>query len=290
MTDASPPGAPSPGVPSPGTLPAAATAMGEPVGAVFARPPRGGHGGASGAPRRSARGRPRRTRTRWRAAFFVLAGVAIVAGVSWTLLGDRVFIVRSVTVTGTHLVAPARVLAAADVRLGTPLLSVDAGAVTRRVEAISQVATATVTEDWPDHVVIAVTERVPVMAVRMAGGGYDLVDPTGVVVSYVKARPAPLPVFVTSLTGSALHGAPTVAAAADVLAELQPWLARQVAEVSSAPVPAGPQQVTLDLRDGKTVQWGSTDNAAQKNRELAILLPGQVRDVNVSAPGTVVTH
>ncbi len=47
--------------------------------------------------------------------------------------------------------------------------------------------------------------------------------------------------------------------------------------------------MTLSLRDGKTVQWGSTGNAAQKNRELSILLPGQARDVDVSAPGTVVT-
>jgi cell division protein FtsQ len=233
---------------------------------------------------------PRRTRTRWRAAFFALAGVAIVTGVTWALLGNRVFVVRSVTVTGTHLLAPAQVTAAADVRLGTPLFSVDPGAVTRRVEAIQDVASATVTEDWPDHVVIAVTERVPAMAVRMAGGGYDLVDPTGVIVRYVKAKPAALPVFMTSLAGTALRGAPTVTTAADVLAELQPWLARQVAEVSAAPIPAGPEQVTLDLRDGKTVQWGSEGNAAQKNRELAVLLPGQVHDVNVSAPGTVVTH
>jgi cell division protein FtsQ len=74
-----------------------------------------------------------------------------------------------------------------------------------------------------------------------------------------------------------------------VLAELQPWLARQVAQVSAAAVTAGPEQVTLNLRDGKTVRWGGTDNAAQKNRELSILLPGEVRDVDVSAPGTVVT-
>jgi cell division protein FtsQ len=263
MTDAPPPGAPP--VASPVTAPAASAG-------------------------RAVRRRPRRTRTRWRAAFFALAGVTIVAGVAWALLGDRVFVVRSVTVTGTPAAEDAQVIAAADIRIGTPLFSVDTGAVTRRVEAIRVVASATVTEDWPDHVVIAVTERVPVMAVRMAGGGYDLVDPTGVIVSYVKARPATLPVLLTSLAGTALHGAPSVSAAADVLAELQPWLARQVAEVSAAPVPAGPQQVTLNLRDGKTVQWGSAGNAAQKNRELAVLLPGGVHDVNVSAPGTVVTH
>ncbi len=60
--------------------------------------------------------------------------------------------------------------------------------------------------------------------------------------------------------------------------------------MSAAAVTAGPEQVTLHLRDGKTVRWGGADNAAQKNRELAILLPGQARDVDVSAPGTVVTR
>jgi len=62
-------------------------------------------------------------------------------GAGWALLGNRVFVVRSVTVTGTHLLVPAQVTAAADVSLGTPLLSVDTGAVTRRVEAIGDVAT-----------------------------------------------------------------------------------------------------------------------------------------------------
>jgi cell division protein FtsQ len=216
--------------------------------------------------------------------------VAIVGGAGWALLGNRVFVVRSVTVTGTHLLAPAQVIAAADVSLGTPLLSVDTGAVTRRVEAIGDVASATVTEDWPDHLAITVTERVPAVAVRMADGEYDLVDPTGVVVRHTKAKPAALPLLVTSLPGSALRGNAEVTAAADVLAELQPWLARQVAEVTVAAVPAGPPRVTLSLRDGKTVQWGSAGNAAQKNRELSVLLPGQARDVDVSAPGTAVTR
>ena len=273
----------------PGATPAAGvTSAAEPAGS--AAPPAGGHGAARGPRAAGTRPGRRRPRTRWRAAFFALAGVAIVGGAGWALLGNRVFVVRSVTVTGTHLLAPAEVIAAADVSLGTPLLSVDTGAVTRRVEAVGDVASATVTEDWPDHLAITVTERVPAMAVRMADGGYDLVDPTGVVVRYAKAKPAALPLLVTSLSGSALRGNAAVTAAADVLAELQPWLARQVAEVTVASVPAGPPQVTLSLLDGKTVQWGSAGNAAQKNRELSVLLPGQARDVDVSAPGTAVTR
>jgi len=235
------------------------------------------------------RGR-RRPRSRWRAAFFVLAGLAIVAGAGWALFGNRVLVVRSVTVTGTHLLIPGQVIVAADVPQGTPLVRVDAGAVTRRVEAIPQVASATVTKDWPDRLVIAVTERVPVMAVRMAGGGYDLVDQTGVIVRWAKVQPAALPLLQTSLPGAALRGSAEVAAAAGVLAELSPGLEGQVTAVQATPVAQGTEQVTLDLRDGKTVQWGSPGDAAQKNRELAILLPGGAHQIDVSVPGSVVTR
>jgi cell division protein FtsQ len=213
-----------------------------------------------------------------------------VAGVGWALLGKRLLVVRSVSVSGTHLVAPAQVIAAAGVPVGTPLLSVDAAAVARRVEAIRQVASVTVSKHWPDQLVIAVTERVPALAVKMAGGGYDQVDKTGVIVRWTKDRPAALPLLATSVTGSALAGNPEVGAVAGVLAELQPWLAKQVSGVKAATVAAGTEQVTLSLRDGKTVQWGSTDNAVQKNRELAVLLPGGARYVDVSAPGTAVTR
>ena len=240
--------------------------------------------------------RPRRARTPWRAAFFALAAVGIVAGVAWALLGSRLLVVRSVSVTGEHLVTSAQVVAVADVPLGTSLISVDAGQVARRVEGIRQVASVTVSKDWPDHLTITVRERVPVVAVRMAAGGYDLVDPAGVLVVWSRTRPAGLPLYLTSVNGGALRGDPKLATAAGVLAELSPALSKKVAEVSASQVQAGPggppgeaYQVLLGLRDGKTVLWGGTDYAAQKNRELSVLLSGAAHYVDVSAPGTAVT-
>jgi cell division protein FtsQ len=233
-----------------------------------------------------------RTRTPWRAAFFALAGLGVLAGVAWALLGSRLLVVRSVTVTGTHLVSPAQVRAAADVPDGTSLAGVNTAQVAQRVEAIRQVASATVTKNWPDRLVITVRERVPVMAVRMAGGGYDMVDPTGVIVRWSTSRAAGLPLYLTPLPGSALRGDPSLAAAGAVLAELPSWLSRQVAEVSAVgPAAASPgdPQVTLYLLDRKTVLWGGTDRASQKDRELAILMRGPARYFDVSAPGTVVT-
>jgi cell division septal protein FtsQ len=265
-----------------------------------------GHGAGAGAgaateeatpqappPRRRAR-----RRVSWRTRFFALAAVAAVGAVAWVLLGDRVFVVRSISVTGTRLVTAEQVLEAADVPIGTPLSQVDAGTVTRRVEAIRQVASATVSVDWPDHVAIAVTERVPVVAVRMADGGYDLVDHDGVIVQMAAAKPAPLPLLRTPLSGAALRGDPGVGAVAAVLAELTPSLGRSVASVSVAQVPTGTvsgsfaqaEQVTLTMKDGATIVWGDPSNAAAKNRELQIVLRTGVSYVNVSAPTTVVTR
>jgi cell division protein FtsQ len=253
--------------------------------------------GGNAAQRTGARPRTRRRRRApWRAAFFVLAAAAIIAGVGYALLGNRLFVVRSITVTGTHLVTQAQVRAAADVPVGTPLLRVDAGAVERRVASIRQVESAAVTKDWPDRLVIAVTERVPAVAVTMSGGGYDLVDPGGVIVRWAKAKPAALPVFLTSLAGSGLRGDPGVATAAAVLAELRPWLASSVVKVGVAQELTGEgsqlresQVVTLYLRDHRMVRWGGTDRAALKNREIAILLRQSARYIDVSAPGVAVT-
>jgi cell division protein FtsQ len=292
-TGAAPGATPAAGASS-GTRPGPATGLtpaeGWPAVSWPGGPGTGGRGGGPGRPPGAPRRRARRRHSRWRAAFFALAGLAIVAGVVWALIGNRLLVVRSVSVTGTRLLTPAQVIAAADVPLGTPLLSVDAQAVTRRVEAIRQVASASVSEDWPDHLVITVTERVPVMALRMSGGGYDLVDRDGVIVRYAQARPAALPRLVTSLSGSALNGNPGATTAAAVLAELQSSLARQVAAVEPTAVASGTEQITLGLQDGRTIVWGGTDNAAQKNRELAILLPGGAQQIDVSSPGTVVTR
>jgi cell division protein FtsQ len=243
----------------------------------------GGRGKARGAKGRSP----------WRTAFFALAGLGIILGVAWALLGSRLLVVRSVTVTGTHLVTQAQVLAAADVPLGTPLMRIDTTQIAHRVETIRQVASATVAKDWPDRLMITVRERVPVVAVRMGGGGYDLVDPSGVIVRWSATQPSALPVFLTSLPGSGLRSDPGLVQTSAVLAELPSWLATSVTEVAvtgTAASPAAEDLVTLYLRGDKTVVWGGTDRAQEKGKELAILMRNPARYIDVSAPGTAVTR
>ncbi len=223
---------------------------------------------------------------RWRAAFFALMAAAIVAGVAWALLESRLFVVRGVAVTGTHLVTPAEVRSAADVPAGLPLIRVNTGAVTYRVEQIPQVQSAQVSREWPDQVLISVTERTLALAVP-SGHDFELIDKDGVVVESVSEQPLDMPVLdlPPGTQPSALRGSPDVYAAAMVVRELPRYLARSLVSVQAPS--AG--EVTLRLSHGVSIIWGGTDRAAEKAKELAVLMRTHARTYDVSAPGTAVT-
>jgi cell division protein FtsQ len=240
--------------------------------------------------------RPRpgaRRRVGWKAVVFGLAAVAIVAGVAWALLGSRWLVVRSVRVTGVGpQVLQAQVLAAAQVPAGLPLIRLDTAAVAQRVDGIRQVQSAQVSRSWPSTVVIAVRLRTPVFAVAVHGG-YALVDAYGVDVRDSARRPPRLPLLQLTAGAAGTGGIaaltsmrPVASAGAAVLHELPPWIARRVAVVS-APTPS---EVSLQLANGAVIVWGDSSRAAEKARELTLLMRTHARRYDVSAPGTAVTQ
>jgi cell division protein FtsQ len=231
-------------------------------------------------------GRARRRRRTWPVVVAVLAVAGLLGGAAWALLGSRLIAVRSVLVTGTHLVTKAEVLKVAGVRLGTPLIRVNTSQIAARVVTIRQVQSVQVTTSWPDRVQIAVRERTPALAVAAPGGGFDLVDPDGVIVLWAAHRPSRLPLYPTTAAVSSLHGDPDVAAAAAVLAELPARLRHSVASITAP----SPDQVTLDLSNGVTILWGSAGDGPAKAKELALLMRTHARYYDVSAPGTVMTN
>ena len=234
---------------------------------------------------------PARGRSPWRTAFFGLAAVGLVAGIAWALLGSKLLVVRSVVITGTHLVPASQVRAAAAIATGVPMIRVDTGAAASRVEAITQVQSAQVSKSWPDRIVITIRERTPVLAVvepapASGGGGFALIDAAGVVVQTVRVKPAGMPAFGPTAALAALRGSPSVAAAVTVLHEVPAPIARLVTTVTAS----SPQNVTLGLSNGVTVVWGSTARAAAKTTELYALMRVGARYYDVSAPGTAVTR
>jgi cell division protein FtsQ len=225
-------------------------------------------------------GRP--ARNRWKPIFAILAVTGIVAAVAWALIGPRVLVVRSVTVTGLHRVSRSQVVAAAAIRYGIPLTRVDTAAVSRRVQAITQVSSAKVSRSWPDGIDIAVRERVPALAVR-AAGRYQLIDADGVTVASAARRPPGITLFTES---GPVRGNPGVAAAASIVRQLPAGIAQRLVSVSA---PAA-DDVTLHLSHGVTVFWGSAGQSAVKERTLAVLMRQQARYYDVSMPGTAATR
>ena len=217
-------------------------------------------------------------------AFFALAAAGLVAAAVWVLFGSPLLVVRSVSVSGTHLVSRSEVVAASGVQLGTPLIRVNTARAAARIVAIPQVRSAQVTRSWPNRLVIVVRERTPELALPAYGGsGYDLADADGVVLQRVTRRPADLPLYPTVAPEGALRGNPDLAAAAAVLGELPAQVRRSVISVTAP----HPDQVTLYLAGGITVLWGDSGRAGVKARELTVLMRGHMRYYDVSALGSV---
>ena len=225
----------------------------------------------------------RHWRRGWRGAFFAIAAVGVIGAAAWVLFSSPLLVVRSVTVSGTHLVSRSEVLASSGIQLGTPLIRVNTARAAARIAQLRQVRSARITRSWPDRLVIVVQERTPELDVTAPGGGYDLVDGDGVMVRWAARSPAGLPLYDTGAPAAALRGDPDLAAAAAVLGELPAAVRRSVTSVSAPQA----DQVTLYLAGGTTVLWGDTGRAGIKARELTVLMRAHLRYCDVSGLGSV---
>jgi cell division protein FtsQ len=225
----------------------------------------------------------KRRRDPWRPAFFGVLILGILGAGAWALLGSSLLVVRHEEVTGNGTIPAAEILAAAGIRHGTPLASVNTGAAAWRVEQIDQVLSARVSRAWPDTIVISVRQRTPVLAVA-GQGQFALIDPSGVIVRWSRRRPAGMPLLAPA--PAQLRGSQDVLAAATVVRELPGRLRGMVASIAAP----SPQEVTLSLRGGITVVWGSASQGQAKAGEVLTLLRTGARYYDVSDPNTVVTE
>ena len=86
--------------------------------------------------------------------------------------------------------------------------------------------------------------------------------------------------------GTPLRGSLAVRAAAAVLRELPPAVARRVRTVR-APTAS---EVSVRLAGGVVIVWGDPSRPAEKAKELGLLMRTHARSYDVSAPGTAVTQ
>lgn len=203
-----------------------------------------------------------------------LTVVALAA--TWLVAFSSVFGVRSVIVRGTQLLSAHQVEDAARISHGTPLLRLNEAAVTRRIEQLPEVGSAEVTTSFPSTVTITITERVPVGYLKQ-GNGFVLVDHTGEQYRTTGTRPAKLPLFVVPSGADARSSG---GALAIVAAALPARIRAKTASIQAL----NPQAITLVLKDGRVVQWGSADRSTEKARVLVALLPHAAAQLDVSNP------
>ncbi len=226
-----------------------------------------------------------RGRVRRRTRLVVMATVvtlALLAGATgWLVLGSSVLGARAVEVVGESRLTADEVVARAEVPTGTPLARLDTGAIADRVAGLAPVLRVSVDRDWPSTVRITVVERTAA-AVKARGTGWVLVDRSGVAFDTVDKRPRGLP----KISAPVDEGPAALRATLDVLETLTPAVRDQVREVRAA----GLEQVTLQLRRGRTVEWGSVERSDRKAAVLAVLLSRKAKVYDVTAPDSPTTR
>ena len=228
---------------------------------------------------------PRRTWPYWLAALLVLA---IVGGGAYVVYRTPVFGLQQLDVTASSGDLSGDVSddvkAAADIPDGTPLVGIDLAAARRRVLAVPEIESAEIARHWPNTVVITVVQRVP-SAVTKANGDLWLLDRDGT--PYVKVAAADVPAGLLTIE-LATPGPqdPSTLAALSVIGEVKSPIKELVSSVSARSA----YSVTLLLKDGRSVLWGSPDDGARKMQILpaALAQPGKLYDI--SDPDILTTH
>ncbi len=212
----------------------------------------------------------------WRYIVAILLVLAVAIGGAWLVFFSSTLSVKGVEVSGTQTLSEKKVREVADVPTGGPLATVDLDRIAYRVRSLAVVKSAEVTRQWPNEVLITIVERQPVAVVEIAGQLHSL-DEEGVVFGSYRRSPRGLP-HVRAESGVT---ADALAEGAAVVAALPDDIATRVSHAEVLSV----DQITLRLRDGREVRWGSAELSEQKAEVLAVLLEHDARVYDVSVPG-----
>jgi len=230
--------------------------------------------------RRFARRQWARRWLAWRSVLVGVLAVVLVVGAVWLVFFSSLLSVRSAQIEGLQKLRQSQVRAAAAVPEGEPLATVDLDRIRTRVEALAGVRSADVTRQWPDQILIRVDEREAVAVVEIAGQLQGM-DETGVVFEDYAEAPAGLPRVQTG----ADTGSEALREGALVIAALPADLVELVDHVEVTTV----DEISLVLRDGRLVVWGSAAESDVKAAVLEDLLGQEARRYDVSVPGQPTT-
>ncbi|MFF4605488.1 cell division protein FtsQ/DivIB [Streptomyces sp. NPDC001339] len=243
---------------------------------------------AKASPGRRLRWPPVPFRAPGRRGLIIMAVLVVLLGASgaWALYVSDWLRVAHVEATGTEVLTPREVVAAADAPMDTPLISVNTDAVARRVKSrLPRVKSVDVERSWPDTIGLKVTERTPELVMREHGKFVE-VDVEGVRFATVATAPKDVPLLdlaVSDSPGPRRFGIDRLRrAGAEAARDLPTAVHRDVRTVRVRSY----DSITLELTGGRTVAWGSREQGAEKAKVLTALLKAarDARHFDVSVP------
>lgn len=226
--------------------------------------------------RRFARRQWRRRWLAWRYVVVLVLVAALLGTGAYALWFSSWMDVEKVEVSGALSITADDVRARALVEEGTPLARVDLDRAESRVRSLAVVKEVDVSRQWPDTVRISIVERVAIAVVEI-GGRLRGMDVEGVVFRDYKRAPTGLPRVQTDIGTSA----EALREAAEVLSALPESLTLLVDHLLVATV----DEISLFLKDGRQVVWGSAEGSETKAQVAAELLQDvKARVYDVSVP------
>ena len=225
----------------------------------------------------------RRSRTRRNWLLATLGVVVFVGGFVAYMIWSPATVVREVQVTGVSRIPETQVQDALAELHGVPLAQLGTADVGARLEPIVLVQSYSLQVVPPGTIVVDIVERTPI-GVIPTNEGFVAVDAAGVQLWTDAAPPADLPKITPG--GTKGPGFPSAAAVSLAL----PTEFRATIDTIDATTM---DNVKLQLRDGTTVVWGSSEGSAKKAEVLLALVKateGSASLYDVSSPDAPVTR
>jgi cell division protein FtsQ len=221
----------------------------------------------------------RRRRAAWLTGLGAVLALAIFVAVGTF---SPLMALTTIQVEGTNRLLATDVSTALGGQLGTPLPLVDLGEVKSDLSQFSLIQSFSTESRPPNTLVVRIVERTPIGAIA-GPGGFDLVDPAGVVIQTTPERPEGFPIVEAA-------GAEGLAAAGSVVQALPADIRPQLDVVRAVST----DDVNLVLVGGASVAWGSAEDSTLKALVLSKLMaaapPGTVSGYDVSSPASPVVR
>jgi cell division protein FtsQ len=207
--------------------------------------------------------------------------VGLIGGAMWLIWFSTVLVATDVEVEGMTTLRPDTIREQAAVPLGVQLARLDTVAVETRVARMQRIDQVDVRRRWPNTVLVAVKERVPVGWV-LSDGAIRYVDRNGIDFRTVSREPAHL-LEMRIETVDPLIRQRALEATARVVAFLRAEAGDLYTHIRY--VSADTQDsVHLRLTEQRTVVWGSAERNEDKAVVLRPLLKVDAERYDVSAP------